>query len=591
MDNREDLIKASKIRCRRKGLDPDRRPAGRRLSESALARRIADCHVLIRAAQPYMDLMAETFRICGSIVCLADERAQVIRLSGPRGALETARNIGLALGVSLREEDVGTTAAALCLRHRVPFYVSGEDYYLKAFRDGSCFAAPVSENGRVIGLMIIVHPQRNGHPHTFTLAQTAAQLVSREYRELSEGDLIRALGDSLPCAMVVTGGRGEINYANDPARRFLKIEGVGESVPFLDGVFHRAGEFSNEVVSASRIGRDFLVTRKARHKGYLYLLAPVAEAREKTAAAGKFSAPYKFDDIIGLAVLKKKARQLAGQRVNILVLGESGTGKELFASAIHNADIHPAGRFVAVNCSAIPATLFETELFGHVRGAFTDARHDRPGKIEFAQRGTMFFDEIGDLPPDVQGKILRVLETRRVCPLGGNEEYEIDVRFVFATNRDLKDMVKKGKFREDLYYRISPVQVRIPALRERKEEIPELIDHFLVKVQAQHKRFISGLTGEAVGRLVEYDYPGNVRELEGIIRSAYLNCAADRIGPDDLELESRPKRTLKARLDEFRRQIIMEKLGEYGNDVRRTAEELKISRRSVYRHIKDKEAK
>jgi transcriptional regulator of acetoin/glycerol metabolism len=591
MENREEQIKASKIRCRRKGMDPDRRPCGRRLNESALQRRIADCHVLIRAAQPYLDLMAETFQICGSIVALADDRAQIILLAGPRTALEAAQKKGLALGVSLREEDVGTTAAALSLRHRVPFYVSGEDYYLNAFRDGSCFAAPVKENGRVIGLMIIVHPQRNGHPHTFTLAQTAAELVSRECRELTEGDLVRSLGESLTCALVVTGNRGEIKYANGPARRFLKIDGCGESVPFLDGVQHRTGEFSNEIIPACRVGRNFLVTRKKRHAGYLYLIEPVSEPREGASAAGKFSAPYKFDDIIGLSALKKKARQLAGQRVNVLVLGESGTGKELFASAIHNAEIHPAGRFVAVNCSAIPATLFETELFGHVRGAFTDARHDRPGKIEFAQRGTMFFDEIGDLPADVQGKLLRVLETRRVCPLGGNEEYEIDVRFVFATNRDLKDMVKKGRFREDLYYRISPVQVRIPALRERKEEIPELIDHFLEKVQVQYKKFISGITDEALGRLVEYDYPGNVRELEGIIRSAYLNCAADRIGPEDLELEPRSPRTLKERLDGFRRQIIMEKLSENAGDVRRTAEELKISRRSIYRYIKPEEAK
>lgn len=585
------LIKASKTRCRRKGLDPDRRPAGRRLTESALQRRIADCHVLIRAAVPYMDLMAETFRICGSIVALTDEKAQVIRLTGPRAAVDAAQKKGLCLGVSLREEDVGTTAAALSLRHHVPFYVTGEEYYLNIFRGGSCFAAPVQENGKAVGFIIIVHPQKNGHPHTFTLAQTAAQLVSREYRELTEGDLIRSLGETLSNALVVTGSRAEVKYANRSAQRLLKIDGAEGTVPFLDGILHRSGEIANEIIRSSRVGRNFLVTRKIRHAGYIYLLEPVVEVRDRILSGGKFSAPYTFDDIIGLPGLKKKARHLACQRVNILVLGESGTGKELFAAAIHNVNPEPAGCFVPVNCGAIPATLFETELFGHVRGAFTDARHDRPGKIEFAQRGTMFFDEIGDLPADVQGKLLRVLETRRVCPLGGNEEKEIDVRFVFATNRDLKEMVKKGKFREDLYYRISPVQVRIPALRERKEEIPDLVDHFLEKVQAQHRKFISGVSDEALGQLVEYDYPGNVRELEGIIRSAYLNCAADRIAAEDLGLDLQPARTLKERLDEFRRKVIMEKLSENGGDARRTAEELKISRRSIYRYIKNKEAK
>ena len=572
-------------------MDPDRRPSGRRLSEPALARRIADCHCLIRAAMPYMDLMAETFKICGSIIALADEKAQVIRLTGPRPALDAAQKKGLSLGVSLREEDVGTTAAALALRHRVPFYVSREDYFLNIFRGGSCFAAPVQENGKAIGLVIIVHPQKNGHPHTFTLVQTVAQLVSREYRELTEGDLIRSLGDALSSALVVTGSRGEVKYANQSARRLLKIDEAENTVPFLDGVLHRTGEINNEIISAARVGRNFLVTRKSRHAGYIYLLEPVGEALEKHGPSGRYSAPFTFDDIVGLPGLKKKARQLAFQRVNILILGESGTGKELFAAAIHNANSQPTGRFVPVNCGAIPASLFETELFGHIRGAFTDARHDRPGKIEYAQRGTMFFDEIGDLPPDVQGKLLRVLETRRVCPLGGNEEKEIDVRFFFATNRDLKEMVKKGEFCEDLYYRISPVAIRIPALRERKEEIPDLIDHFLEKVQAQHKKFISGISDDALGRLVEYDYPGNVRELEGIIRSAYLNCADGRIGPEDLGLDRLPPRTFKARLEEYRRTIIMEKLRENGGDARRTAAELKISRRSIYRYIKHEEAK
>jgi len=591
VEDREALIKASKTRCRRKGMDPDHQPAGRNLSEAALARRIADCHCLIRAAMPYMDLMAETFKICGSIVALADEKAQVIRLTGPRMALDAAQKKGLCLGVSLREEDVGTTAAALCLRHRVPFYVSHEDYYLNIFRGGSCFAAPVLENGIAIGLIIIVHPQETGHPHTFTLAQTVAQLVSREYRELTEGDLIRSLGDVLSSALVLTGSRAEVKYANQSARRLLKIDEAEEHVPLLDGVLHRSGEISNEIIYSTRAGRNFLVTRKNRHAGFLYFLEPVGDMREKAVAANKFSAPYTFDDIIGLPGLKKKARQLACQRVNILVLGESGTGKELFAAAIHNANPQPAGRFVPVNCGAIPATLFESELFGHVRGAFTDARFDRPGKIEFAQRGTLFFDEIGDLPLDVQGKLLRVLEDSWICPLGSNEKREIDVRFVFATNRDLREMVKKEKFREDLYYRISPVQVRIPALRERKEEIPDLIDHFLEKVQVQHKKFISGITDEALGWLVEYDYPGNVRELEGIIRSAYLNCADDQIGSEDLGLDRKPPRTFKVRLEEFRRQVIMEKLSENGGDARRTAEELKISRRSIYRYIKNKEKK
>lgn len=590
MENRKDLISASKMRCRRHGLDPDRPQVVRRLSEKDLARRIRECHFLISAAVPYMELMTETFKVCGSVLALADEEANIIRLTGPDSALDAARKKGLCLGASLREEHAGTTAASLTLRHHVPFYMSGDEYYLKIFRGGSCYAAPVGAAGRVIGLVIIVHPYKIGHPHTFTLAQTVAQLISREYREMTEGDLVRSLGDCLSSALVLTAEDGEIRYVNPSAQRLLRVQAGEKITGYLDGIGNRSGELSNEIVHAARIQRPILVTRKLHDGGHLYLIEPVGEIPDQAGKNPRTRAPYSFDDIVGLAGMKKKARHLAGRRVNILVLGESGTGKELFASAIHNADLNPTGRFVPVNCSAIPATLFETELFGHTKGAFTDARHDRTGKIEHAQQGTLFFDEIGDLPPDVQGKLLRVLETRRVCPLGGNEEKEINVRFIFATNRDLMEMVEKGRFREDLYYRISPVTIRIPPLRERKEEIPELVGHFLEKAQRLDKKFTTGITDEALARLVEYHYPGNVRELEGIVRNAYLTCAGEWIGPGDLNLDQVPVLTLKEKLEDYRRALIMEKLAENGGDVRQTAAELKISRRSIYRYINDKEA-
>lgn len=413
--------------------------------------------------------------------------------------------------------------------------------------------------------------------------------VVRDYRDLAEANLIRSLGGCLRSALVVTGAAGDVQYANQSARRLLRIAEGDRIAGWLNGIGDQTGDLTNEIVYAGCIQRHLLVTRKQCQDSYLYLIEAVGEPAGQVDKADRFRAPYSFDDIVGLTALKKKARHLAVQHVNILIMGESGTGKELFAAAIHNAAPRAGGRFVPVNCSAIPASLFETELFGHTRGAFTDARSDRTGKIEHAQRGTLFFDEIGDLPPDVQGKLLRVLETRRVCPLGGNEETEVDARFIFATNRDLTGMVVQGRFREDLYYRISPVTIRIPPLRERKEELPALIDHMLEKIQRNHAKFTTGLTGEALVCLTEYDYPGNVRELEGIIRNAYLTCYGERIGPDDLGLDKTQIRTLKQKMEDYRRRVILDKLSQNRGDVRRTAADLKISVRSIYRYVNHKE--
>lgn len=318
---------------------------------------------------------------------------------------------------------------------------------------------------------------------------------------------------------------------------------------------------------------------------YLIQTRPEVERR-------RFHAPYGFDDIVGLSDLKQQAKELAAGRSDILLVGESGTGKEMFAAAIHNANPHPAGFFVPVNCNAIPATLFESEMFGFVRGSFTDARTDYPGKIVYAQRGTLFFDEIGDLALEVQGKLLRVLESHEVYPVGSNEPIKITARFIFATNRDLEQMTAQGAFRRDLYYRINPMTLTLPALRDRRQELPGLIEHLLVKIQRWPEGRpsagprIRGLTPEAMHRLQEYDFPGNVRELEGILRRACSHCRTDRIGLADLGLTVAPVQTLTEMVEEFRRRVIRAQIRHYRGDVRRAAASLKISTRSLYRYLK-----
>jgi len=213
----------------------------------------------------------------------------------------------------------------------------------------------------------------------------------------------------------------------------------------------------------------------------------------------------------------------------VLIEGESGTGKELFARAIHNLSPRKEKSFVAVNCGALPDTLLESELFGYKAGAFTDAKKDKPGRFRLADKGTLFLDEIGDISTAMQVRLLRVLQEKTYEPLGAVESARTDVRIITATNKKLEDLVKDRKFREDLYYRINVVRLALPCLRERMEDIPLLVAHFIQHFNAIQKKDISGMTDEALACLMSYDYPGNIRELANILERAFILCKAGMI--------------------------------------------------------------
>lgn len=236
-----------------------------------------------------------------------------------------------------------------------------------------------------------------------------------------------------------------------------------------------------------------------------------------------------------LAVFKL-IETIAPTNSTILITGDSGTGKELAARAIHFHSLRRDQPFVAVNCGALPETLLESELFGHLRGAFTGAASNKKGLVEVAERGTIFLDEIGETSPMMQVKLLRVLQERRFRRLGGTEEIEADIRVIAATNQDLARLVADGRFREDLFYRINVIPVHLPPLRERQEDIPLLADHFLAKYREQMGKAISGISGDAVARLQAYGWPGNIRELENVIERAVALEHSPTILPESLPL-------------------------------------------------------
>jgi DNA-binding NtrC family response regulator len=247
---------------------------------------------------------------------------------------------------------------------------------------------------------------------------------------------------------------------------------------------------------------------------------------------------YGMEGIIGQSGPMMRAlqlvRQIAPTDISVLIVGESGTGKELIARALHQNSHRVGGRFVALNCAGLNDSTLEDELFGHVRGAFTDARTDRQGRFEYADHGTLFLDEIGDMPMTMQAKLLRVLQDRQITRLGSNEPIHVDVRFISATNKNLEEAIAKREFRDDLYFRIKGATIPLAPLRQRREDIPLLIKHLMEKIARRDGKPVPGLTSEAREILVAYDWPGNVRQLENVIESMMALATGDTLTIDDI---------------------------------------------------------
>jgi DNA-binding NtrC family response regulator len=295
--------------------------------------------------------------------------------------------------------------------------------------------------------------------------------------------------------------------------------------------------------------------------------------------------------------LRAQIDKLAPLDLPVLVLGETGTGKELVARALHDRSQRHRGPFVAENCSVLPGELMERELFGHVQGAFTGADRDRPGLLEIASGGTLFLDEVGDMPPALQAKLLRTLQEQSIRRVGGSETIQLDLRLVAATHKDLRAMVQRGEFREDLFFRIAAVELRVPALRDRDGDIVQLAEHFVERNAAQRGRSLR-LSAVAKAALRDYRWPGNVRELEHVIARAALLCDGDELIDLQLPQQQAPAAAAPGggggpavaadilTLKEAERRAIVAALQFCGGDKAKTARALGISRTALYEKLK-----
>lgn len=314
----------------------------------------------------------------------------------------------------------------------------------------------------------------------------------------------------------------------------------------------------------------------------------------------EISRQYSVEDIISknfeIQAIFDILPDIAESDSTVLIQGESGTGKELFARAIHNLSRRKKGPFVAVNCGALPDNLLESELFGYKRGAFTDAKRDKPGRFALAEGGTLFLDEIGDLSLFLQAKLLRVLQEKEYEPLGATSSVKANVRIITATNKNLEEMIIQEKFREDLFYRLNIVKLELPPLRNRKEDIPLLVEHFIKKLNIKKGKNIPGISDGALQLFMTYDFPGNIRELENLLEHAFVMCRSGEIRGEHLPLRFRevvtvPKTctnniSLRTRFKESEAAIIRDMLKRNHGHRGQTAKELGIDSSTLWRKMK-----
>ena len=556
LDNNTDhrnKIRTSHLRSIEYGVERERVQPSVVLTRRELSAELERNRRLLDTAGPFVSLLNELVFDTGFVILLTDEKGCIIEVSGDEDIMGEIEPYGLVKGAFMSEESIGSNAISISLEENAPLQVTGREHFVHAFHDWSCSAAPIhNEKGATIGCLNITGKKENAYPHMLGLVVATAKAIEyqlrssfSEMRQKEAYHFVSQILNTLEFVVLATDIQGRIRRANNLASSMFKIPKDRIENSFMqDFIVTWPGYFkkvkNNEIiideeVQISRYGIKESVNMNVYPltdgdgtiSGSVVTLRDMKRVYKMINKYTGMEARYNFDDLIGESDEMKKiveyCQNISDSPSTVLIQGESGTGKEVIAQAIHNYSSRRDGGFVALNCGAIPESLIESELFGYSEGAFTSAKKGgKPGKFELANGGTLFLDEIGEMPADMQVKLLRALQERTVTRVGGDKPIPFDVRIIAATNRALLEEVDRGKFRTDLYYRLSVIPVYIPPLRKRREDIPMLIHFFLNLKSVKLRKQLPDMDNRLFKKLVHYDWPGNVRELENFIEK-YVN--------------------------------------------------------------------
>lgn len=570
------------------------------VSRTSLLELMDSNQILLEAATAPLEQLGQSVNGAGYSVLLTDENGVALAARRSGRCANVLINGAFRQGVNLSEATIGTSAMSCAVSERRPVLVSGAEHYLHANRVFNCAASPIVDPmGRVLGAIDITRGNPLEPGSALSLVQQCSARVERRLMGMLSPYLMLSLGweaddhNTPDDLLVALGPEGQILGLSPRVRELTGLSSTDGSMGFQD-LFDLRFE---ELVAGFRRRNQPMTARM--HSGLSFSLRPLNTETLKNAKRIAMKSPAKrlpestdFGDS-GTNRQVAVATRAMGKGLPVLLLGETGTGKEVMARSLHESSGFASGKFVAINCAAIPELLIEGELFGHTEGAYTGARRGgAAGKIEQADGGTLFLDEIGDMPLALQSRLLRVLETREVTRLGSVSPKKVRFQLICATHRNLADATQSGEFREDLLYRIKGITVRLPRLAERSDLERFIVDQCRAVTQGNRE-----LSDECLARLVRHDWPGNVREL------VYALTLADALADPDALLQSchlpdeitAPK-TVTARnsrsicrggtLKTIERAAIDEALAMEGGNVTRAARRLGMSRATLYRRLK-----
>lgn len=576
---------------------------------------------LISVAKPIMESIYSIVAGSGFSIILTDKDGYIVEVIGDKDIMERADKLNFVKGELWTEACVGTNAIGTALYLDKPIQTIGAEHFGINQHSWTCSASPIhDEDGNLIGCINMSGNSYSAHSHTLGIVTSAAQSIQKQLALIISYNLMNITFDSISEGMIVLNDQLKVKRINDRAMEILNIK--AEEAIKMDIIHTLSNINFNEIICNSRktfnnVECDFYikgnrikciinaVPMKVNEK-LVGIVITFREAQYVHKLVNKvvgYKASYNFEDIITknekMNAMISFAKKAAKSDCNILIQGESGTGKELIAQSIHNYSKRSPGPFVAVNCASIPRELVESELFGYEKGAFTGASKDgHPGKFELADGGTIFLDEIGELPLDIQTKLLRVLDNNKVIRVGSTYEKQLNVRVIGATNRVLKEEIKKKNFREDLYYRLNVMNINTIPLRDRKEDIEVLVQHFVKILSIKNGHLNKAVRKDYINELMGYPWPGNVRELRNVVERDYYLSDGDLVAAYAIEdnaieniIVENPTHKIEENItlismQSLEKQSIEQALIKCKGNIVKASTILNISRSTLYRKIK-----
>lgn len=619
LTNREskEYIRRSYERCMRYGIEKDIVVSKKIIDMDALNRKLLDNKELIITAKPFIDQLYDFVKGSDFFIILTDKEGCILSITGDEKILERSKSLLMIPGAYMSEEYIGTNAMGTAIAEDKPVQISGSEHYINVYHRWTCSGAPIhDEHGNIIGSLDLTGNCDYVHSHTLGMVVAAVKAIESIMRlnaknqQLRENSaLIESLFDSIQDGIIHCDLSGRIISHNEQACKMfgckkdkLSIANISSLIDDWDKIKQATltsdGFHDEDVMVNSRTNKlyynlnSYMISKDKQEHGVILIFKDVKKVRKLANKIMGRKAIYTFDKIIGLSQPMLEvidfAKKVSDSKSTVLITGESGCGKEVFAQAIQNYSPRRNEPFVVLNCGAIPRNLMESELFGYDEGAFTGAkRGGQVGKFEVADGGTIFLDEIGEMPLEMQTKLLRVIEEGTIVRVGSSAEIPVNVRIIAATNKILKEEVKKGNFRHDLYYRLNVIPIELPPLRSRKEDIPRLVDYFMKKISYRINKKPIPISDAEMTIIKEYPWPGNVRELENFIELAINKekLPLNLIHSCDLEAPHSESAYRLVSIEEMEKYHIKRVLEEKEFNITSAAKILGVGRNTLYRKL------